>query len=111
MPLSRFARALTLMLAAIQFAGPAFASVADGAFAKLVRDPGVHVEASGDNECTPPHAADCGVCRFLDGSRSGAPDRVVDTRPLVATAAIEEKVDAIAVIAAGTARSRAPPAV
>ena len=75
MPLSRFARFLTLMLAAIQFAAPAFVSVADGAFAKQVRDPGMHVEETGSTECTPPHAADCMVCRFLSGSvgRTEAP--------------------------------------
>jgi hypothetical protein len=65
MALPRSARFLTLVLAAIQFAAPAFVSVADGAFAKLVRDPGVHVEATGGTDCSPPHAADCAVCRFI----------------------------------------------
>lgn len=68
MTLSRSMRFLTLLLAAIQFAAPALVSVADGAFAKQVRDPGMHVESTGSTDCTPPHASDCTVCRFLSGN-------------------------------------------
>ena len=68
MPLSRSMRFLTLLLAAIQFAAPALVSIADGAFAKQVRDPGMHVESTGSTDCTPPHASDCAVCRFLSGN-------------------------------------------
>lgn len=111
MSLSRFARFLTLMLAAIQLAAPALVSVADGAYAKLVRDPGVHVEASGINECMPPHAADCSVCRFLSGNGAGAPERIVESVPTSVTVLVDETVDPVVLIAAGAARSRAPPSV
>ena len=73
MLLSRTARFLTLLLAAMQFAAPAVVSVADGAFAKSVRDPSMHVEANGDNECTPPHSADCTMCRYLSDASGEAP--------------------------------------
>jgi hypothetical protein len=63
--LSRTSRFLTLLFAALQFAAPAIASVAEGAFSQQVRDPRSHVEQYGQNDCTPPHAADCAVCRFL----------------------------------------------
>ena len=62
---SRFTRFLTLVLAAIQFATPAVASVAEGTFARRVVDPKAHVEEHGQKDCTPPHGADCAVCRYL----------------------------------------------
>ena len=62
---SRFARLLTLILAAIQFATPGVASLAEGSFARRVVDPKAHVEEHGGKDCIPPHAADCAVCRYL----------------------------------------------
>ena len=62
---SRFARFLTLILAAIQFATPGVASVAEGTFARRVVDPKPHVEEHGQKDCTPPHGADCAICRYL----------------------------------------------
>jgi hypothetical protein len=62
---SRFARLLTLVLAAIQFATPAIASVAEGDFARRVVDPRAHVEEHGQKDCVPPHGADCAICRYL----------------------------------------------
>jgi hypothetical protein len=62
---SRFARFLTLILAAIQFATPGIASVAEGDFARRVVDPRAHVEEHGQKDCVPPHAADCALCRYL----------------------------------------------
>lgn len=63
--LSRPVRALTLLLAAIQFAVPAVVSVADGALAQSGRGSGMHVEDFGANRCKPPHSADCAICQFL----------------------------------------------
>jgi hypothetical protein len=111
MPLSRSMRFLTLLLAAIQFAAPALVSVADGAFAKQVREPGVHVESTGSTDCTPPHAADCTVCRFLSGNVGEAqlpsalaiPAGAQPTPPSVA-------VDALGALRQGF-DARGPPAV
>lgn len=61
-PLARF---LTLILAAIQFATPGIASVAEGNFARRVVDPRAHVEEHGQKDCVPQHGADCAVCRYL----------------------------------------------
>jgi hypothetical protein len=71
--LSRSSRFLTLILAALQFAAPAIASVAEGSFSQQVADSGSHIEAYGLNSCTPPHSADCAICRFLTGNASDAP--------------------------------------
>ena len=62
---SRFARFLTLLLAAIQFAAPAVASVAEGTFSRRVIDPTSHIEEHGQKDCVPPHGADCAICRYL----------------------------------------------
>jgi hypothetical protein len=62
---SRFLRLVTLVLAAIQFAAPAVATVAEGTYARRVIDPTSHVEEHGQKDCVPPHAADCTVCRYL----------------------------------------------
>lgn len=109
MPLPPFARFLTLLLGAIQLAMPAVVSVADGAFAKQVRDPSMHVESSGDNQCTPPHAAECAACRFLSSTGSGVAEGATNARPTdnVRPASIPAVESGIAVCAA--ARSRAPP--
>jgi len=109
MPLPRYARFLTLVLAAIQFAAPALVSVADGAFAKLVRDPGMHLESTGDNTCTPPHVADCTSCRFLSGTGAGAAERPSEACPTeIVLASDTAGVESGAMISAAT-RSRAPP--
>src|SRR5579862_261607 len=63
--MSRSVRALALLLAAIQFAVPAVVSVADGALAQSGRGSGMHVEDFGNNQCKPPHSADCAICQFL----------------------------------------------
>jgi hypothetical protein len=63
--LSRPVRFLTLLLAAMQFAVPAVVSVVDGTVARSARESGTHIEAFGDNQCKPPHSADCAICRFL----------------------------------------------
>lgn len=62
---SRFARFVTLLLAAIQFAAPAVASVAEGEFSRRVVDSVAHIEEHGQKDCAPPHAADCAICRYL----------------------------------------------
>ena len=62
---SRFARFLILVVAAIQFAVPAAASIAEGVFALRTIDPRAHVEEKGQKDCVPPHGADCVVCRYL----------------------------------------------
>ena len=111
MPLPRYARFLTLLLAAIQFAAPAVVSVVDGAFSKIVRDPGIHVEAAGDNECTPPHGTDCGICRYLSTGSTGPAERGGEA-PI---ARISEKFSATSqlhgAIVSGATHSRAPPTV
>jgi hypothetical protein len=62
---TRFARFITLIFAAAQFALPAVASVADGAAAAGGRNSAAHLESKGDRDCKPPHSADCAICRFL----------------------------------------------
>lgn len=62
---SRFARFVTMILAAIQFAAPAVASVGEGLFSNRVIDPRSHVEDHGQTGCQPPHSADCALCRYL----------------------------------------------
>jgi len=65
---SRFVRLVTLLLAAIQFAAPAVASVAEGSVAQHAVGAPAHVEEHGQKDCAPPHAADCALCRFLSGT-------------------------------------------
>src|SRR3954464_1162240 len=77
MALSRVTRFITLLLAAVQFAAPAVASVADGAVGG--RAQGSHIEEVGQNRCTPPHSADCAICRFISnnvGETTGAAAQV-----------------------------------
>ena len=62
---SRFARLLTLVFAAIQFAAPAVASVGEGLFSSRVVDVRSHVEDKAQTDCQAPHSADCAVCRYL----------------------------------------------
>jgi hypothetical protein len=111
MQLSRFARFITLLLAAIQFAAPAVASVAEGAFSRRVADPQSHVEEYGQNKCTPAHPADCAICRFLSGNASETP--VVAS--LAIPTALSERPLAVAETAVGAARrgfdARGPPAI
>ena len=109
MPLRHRARLLTILLAAIQFIAPAVIAVADGAFAKQVRDPGRHVESSGGEECSPPHSADCTVCRYLSGDGSDlspATPSFISGLANVATAAAD---DFHGTALRGSTRSRAPP--
>ena len=111
MPLPRYARFLILLLAAIQFAAPAVASVAEGAFSQRVADPAAHIEEKGQTDCTPPHAADCAICRYLiDGTGCmpalGSAFIVADAPPSPTTAVVA---------ASGPARqgfdARGPPAI
>jgi hypothetical protein len=111
MMVSRFTRFMTLLLAAIQFAAPAVASVAEGTFSKRVADPIAHIEESGQNDCAPPHAADCTMCRFLvDGAGclpAAASVLIIADVPSSPTAAVTA--------ASGPARqgfdARGPPAI
>jgi hypothetical protein len=108
---TRATRFLTLLLAAIQFAMPAAVSVAEGALSRMVVDPVAHVESAGGDECTPPHSADCVVCRYLSGS--GAPTPEPTPAFMVGAAdparALLPQLHGAAPV--GPARSRAPPAV
>ncbi len=63
--LTRPARFLMLLLAAMQFAVPAVVSVVDGVVARHGRESPTHIEEFGQNQCKPPHSADCAICRFL----------------------------------------------
>ena len=58
-------RFLTLLLAAMQFAAPAFVSVVDGAVTRAGQNGGQHIEAFGGNRCQPQHSANCLLCQFL----------------------------------------------
>lgn len=89
---SRFARFLTLLLAAIQFATPGVASVAEGSFARRVIDPRAHVEEHGQKDCEPPHAADCAVCRYLvdNVGHVQVPEVLLDLTAARTTAAVQE---------------------
>jgi hypothetical protein len=60
-----FLRFLTLLFAAAQFALPGLAAISEGEFGRGDRQTGMHVEAVGGRDCTPPHSADCGVCRYM----------------------------------------------
>jgi hypothetical protein len=70
---SRFARFITMVFAAIQFAAPAVASVGEGVFSSRVVDPSSHVEEHGQKDCAPPHSADCAICRYLVDNNGSAP--------------------------------------
>jgi hypothetical protein len=104
-------RYLTLLFAAMNFAAPAAVSVADGAFARAVRHPDTHVEPSGANECTPPHAADCTVCRYLNGHGSSAPDRALAAVPSKPALVCPAAAACVGAITYDATQSRAPPAV
>jgi len=69
---SRRVRFLTLLLAAMQLAVPAFVSVADGSVARAGRASAAHVEEVGGKQCRPPHSEDCLICRFLSAAHSVA---------------------------------------
>lgn len=71
-------RILTLLFAAAQFALPGLAAVAEGEFGGDVRKAGMHVEATGGGDCTPPHSADCGVCRYLTTQFSRVDQGAID---------------------------------
>ena len=108
---SRFTRFVTLLLAAIQFAAPAVASVAEGTFSRRVIDPTAHVEEHGQKDCVPPHAADCAVCRYLVDN-VGHPEVAsfaIDLEAVHSVAAFRETFDS------GTERqgfeARGPPAI
>jgi hypothetical protein len=66
----RLIRSLTLALAAVQFALPALASVADGLIAIHGRNEPSHVEDVAHALCRPPHSADCAICQFLSSTNS-----------------------------------------
>jgi hypothetical protein len=80
---SRFARMVTLLFAAIQFAVPAVASVGEGVFSRRVVDPRVHVEEHGQKDCAPPHTADCAICRYLVDHAGFVPPAVVPAEIVV----------------------------
>jgi hypothetical protein len=111
MPLSRLTRFVTLLLAAIQFAAPALASVAEGSFSSRIGEQRMHVEEYGQNACTPPHAADCAICRFLGDNAADQP-----TAATLAVASVPQ-VTPIVRIAEGTGTdrqgfdARGPPAI
>lgn len=71
------ARIATILVAALQMALPAAASVVDGwlgAESAAV----AHVEATSSSTCTPSHDADCAACRVLTtapGDLGEVPDR------------------------------------
>ena len=111
MLLRRHVRLLTLVLAAMNFVAPAVVSVADGAFAMAVRDPGMHVEANGGNECTPPHSTDCTVCRYLSGNEAPAAAAEHADIPTQPDATFALATESLRAPACEFARSRAPPAV
>ena len=92
---SRFARLLTLILAAIHFAGAGVASVAEGSFARRVVDPRAHVEEHGQKDCLPPHGADCVVCRYLvdNVGHPELPAVVLDFANVGTTAVVQESFD------------------
>src|SRR3954468_16837236 len=107
--MSRLLRFATLIFAAAQFALPAVASVADGLSAAGGRNSAAHVEAKGDQDCKPPHTADCVICRFLSGTHSQS--RNSATTPVLASRATP--VEAFILVAGAAPRhgfnSRAPP--
>lgn len=70
--LSRPVRFLMLLLAAMQVAVPAVVSVVDGVVARHGRESPTHIEEFGQNQCKPPHPADCAICRFLSTTHAQA---------------------------------------
>jgi hypothetical protein len=107
---NRFARLVTLIFAAAQFALPAVASVADGAAAAGGRNSAAHVESKGDRDCKPPHTADCAICRFLTTTHG---QTRAAAAPLLATVGLAPTHEAPLTCAATGAQygfdSRAPP--
>ena len=102
-------RFLTLLFAAVQFALPAAASIADGMAARGAGDRAAHVEGVLGTHCTPGHSADCALCRYLSGT---APKAVAAAYPLPQTTSglRVASVDVAARSAAHRcAQSRAPP--
>ena len=93
--LTRPVRFVTVFLAALQFALPGVASVADGMVARSTTNQAAHVEDVTQKSCKPPHSADCLVCRFLSttiGQTAPAaalviPATVVSMPPAVVAAA------------------------
>jgi hypothetical protein len=64
---SRRLRLFALVWAALQFALPASAMLADARLA--VASPGrAHVEEAPGRDCTPVHSPDCAVCKHLSAS-------------------------------------------
>src|SRR4051812_7157559 len=108
---SRFARIITMVFAAIQFAAPAAASVGEGVFAHRAGNAQVHVEESGQKDCAPPHSADCAICRYLVDNTGAVPSAAV----LVAIVADQpEPVVAVSVGASADGDgfdARGPPAI
>ena len=108
---SRFARILILLLAAIQFAAPAAASVAEGNFARRGVDPRAHVEEHGQKDCAPPHSADCAICRYLVNNVGSVP------APALLVAIVAEQPEPAVAISLGASAdrdgfdARGPPAI
>lgn len=56
---------LTLLLATLQLASPAFSAVADALLVARSGQPVAHVESTSASGCPAVHSADCAVCRYL----------------------------------------------
>jgi hypothetical protein len=107
---SRFARLVTLVFAAIQFAAPAVASVTEGIFSNRVIDARAHIEDHAQTDCAPPHTADCAVCRYLVDNAG-----TVSTAPVLVAIVVTQPSPVVAVSLGATAErqgfdARGPPA-
>lgn len=109
MALSRPTRFLTLLLAAMQFAVPAVVSVVDGASARAGLPLGTHIEEFGQNQCKPPHSADCAICQFLITAHSQAGTAVAAFVASEIAPAASTRVALCSSVAGYGFDSRAPP--
>jgi hypothetical protein len=110
--LRRSLRTFGLLWGVLQFALAGAVSVLDGAIAlRGSADVAAHVEATSSSNCQPPHAADCGICRYL--SSGGVNDGDVGTTEWPTWAAATVPLRAATLHASGDAtraQARAPPA-
>jgi|ERR1043166_2972761 hypothetical protein len=108
--MSRLSRLFTFAFAAVQFALPGMASVADGLFATGARNNASHMEDVARGTCKPPHAADCAICRFLSSTNSRAAQAAIASLALEHSAVSpDEEFFVRAFLFSGSSQPRAPP--
>lgn len=102
-------RIFALVWAVLQFALPAFATLADARLA--VGSPGrAHVEDGPGRDCTPSHSSDCVVCKHLSTSSLGSTHLATTFVSDGRDGAVPHRIAPAPRTLAGAALPRAPPA-